>query len=124
MEYISIDGDDIGRKITSFYLSNNASALTQLSTNLKKSTQSISELLRQEGFTIVFCAADGVVAFVDSFYAEYDQLFHKINSNHTPPNINFSAGVGNSLSEAYVALTAAKCNGKNCLFNYNQLPTV
>ena len=35
--------------------------------------------------------------------------------------LTFSAGVGQSLREAYIALLAAKSNGKACLYNFSEM---
>ena len=119
MIYISIDGDDIGRKITSAYLNNDAYALSKLSRDLESSTKRIAEFLKGEGFEIIFCAADGVVG-VASENINSDNLFKRISAL-SPEGVTFSAGVGASLREAYVALLSAKSCGKNCLHNYSQL---
>ena len=119
MKYISIDGDDIGRKITSCYLSNRCSELSKLSRSLDSSTRAISNLLTDCGFDVIFCAADGVVASTNSEF-DYHQIFIKVNAL-APENITFSAGVGDSLREAYIALISAKSNGKNRLHHYHEL---
>ncbi len=119
MKYISIDGDDVGRKITSCYLSNNCSELKNLSKSLEETTREISNKLEKYGFDIIFCAADGVVAstHVD---VELEAIFIELQSL-APSGITFSAGVGSNLRESYVALTSAKCNGKNCMHEYSKL---
>lgn len=119
MKYISIDGDDIGRKITSYYLSNSCNNLKELSSSLKISTEKISSHLTSLGFTIIFCAADGVVAEIKT-KMDFKMLFHEI-SHLAPEGITFSAGVGSSLREAYIALMSAKSNGKGCLHEYAAL---
>jgi hypothetical protein len=116
MEYISIDGDDVGRKITSFYLSNNQDGLAELSLSLKSSTEKISAMLEKSGFNVVFCAADGVVASTE-LTVDIKSIFKKIQKL-APNGVTFSAGIGGSLRESYIALTSAKCNGKNCLHEY------
>lgn len=116
MKYISIDGDDVGRKITAFYLSNDTKGLAELSQSLRDSTEEISIKLQEHGFNIIFCAADGVVASTD-LEVDFKSIFYNIRAI-APKGMTFSAGVGESLRESYVALTSAKCNGKNCLHEY------
>ena len=116
MKYISIDGDDIGRKITSYYLSNSSKELRNLSLAMKASTENISRKLDALGFDIIFCAADGVVAATD-LEIDFNALFKDVG-NLAPEGVTFSAGVGENLKEAYVALISAKSNGKNCLHHY------
>ncbi|MCK9707711.1 mCpol domain-containing protein [Pseudomonas syringae] len=119
MKYISIDGDDIGSKITSCYLWNDESKLNLISKQIEESTLKIATLLESNGFHVIFRAADGVVART-STDCNFKELFIRINSS-TTYGITFSAGVGSSLREAYIALLNSKSNGKNQLSNFNTL---
>nr|WP_208623374.1 mCpol domain-containing protein [Proteus terrae] len=60
MIYVTIDGDDVGQKITSSYLSNDVKKLILINEYVNSTTSKISEILVYNGFTIIFCAADGV----------------------------------------------------------------
>lgn len=120
MIYISVDGDDVGRAITSLYLSNNSDGLRRLSISLQASTELVSKKLQQYNFEVIFCAADGVVAFKKESKVDFEQVFSEIQAL-APKNITFSAGIGGSLRESYIALTSAKCNGKNRLQHYTEL---
>ncbi len=119
MKYISIDGDDVGRKITSLYLSNNETGLSEISLALKLSTKEISRKLEKYGFGVIFCAADGVVASIDK-HVDMNCIFKEIQTL-APKGMTFSAGAGSSLRESYMALISAKCNGKNCLHEYSAI---
>jgi hypothetical protein len=116
--YLTIDGDDIGRKITACYIENNEEKLNELSTSLSAAVQRISDLLRTEGFKLIFSAADGVVGSSDDPQVDFSELYRKIQSL-APPGITFSAGVGKSLRDAYLALTYAKSSGKNSIVNFS-----
>jgi basic membrane lipoprotein Med (substrate-binding protein (PBP1-ABC) superfamily) len=116
VKYITIDGDDIGRKITASYLINDAAGLKKISYELESTTKKIANLLNENGFDVIFCAADGVAAS-----CEHDPDFFEIFSDiqqFSPDFISFSAGVGDSLKDAYIALLDAKSNGKNRLCSY------
>ncbi len=116
MKYITIDGDDVGRKITSFYLNNDEENLYQVSASLVNAADQIAQLLIDNGFEIVFCAADGVVGKSGNCF-DSARLFERIQG--LPSNtFTFSAGVGSSLKEAYIALLDAKSSGKNKLCDY------
>jgi len=119
LKYISIDGDDVGRKITSYYLSNDCDGLEELSRSIQASTKAISVKLQEHGFDIIFCAADGVVASTEK-YVDMKSIFSEIRKM-SPDGFTFSAGSGSSLRESYIALTSAKSNGKNCLHEYSTL---
>jgi len=116
VKYITIDGDDVGRKITANYLKNDVVGLVKLSHELETTTHRIAGLLRENGFDVIFCAADGVAASC-GHEPDFLEIFSKIQKI-SPDSINFSAGVGGSLKDAYVALLDAKSNGKNRLCNY------
>jgi len=122
LKYISIDGDDVGRKITSCYLSNNCNRLTELSQSLQAATKAISIKLQDHGFDIIFCAADGVVAST-TLHINFETIFSEIREL-SPIGITFSAGTGTSLRESYIALTSAKSNGKNCIHDYATLDDI
>lgn len=117
--YIAIDGDDVGRKITSSYLSNSEEKLAHISNKLNKTTREISNMLLSNGFEIIFQAADGVTAKTDND-ANLNIVFDKIKS-YSFDGITFSAGVGASLREAYVALLNSKSNGKNMISIYKDI---
>lgn len=119
MKYISIDGDDVGRKITACYLSNDRNGLAVLSLSLQASTKAISVRLEEYGFEVIFCAADGVVASTE-LDVDLKSIFSEIREI-SPDGVTFSAGSGASLRESYIALLSAKSNGKNCLHEYSEL---
>ncbi|HBC3912524.1 MULTISPECIES: mCpol domain-containing protein [Vibrio harveyi group] len=119
MKYISIDGDDVGRIITSYYLSNDEKKLESVSEQLEVMTVGIAELLSEKGFNIIFRAADGVVAKIEAD-CDFTELFNTIRSINSS-DITFSAGVGNSLRESYIALLSSKSNGKNKISIYSHI---
>lgn len=116
MNYITIDGDDIGQKITSAYLRNNVEELISVNNLVQDKTRQIAVYLKSQGFEIIFCAADGVAGTtkseIDAEYI-YSQI-QRISDNE----LSFSAGVGKSLREAYVALLSAKSSGKGQLQSF------
>lgn len=119
MKYISIDGDDVGRKITSCYLNNDEHKLNLISKQLGETTSEIANVLTRKGFDVLFNAADGVVATTKND-SDFDEIFRAINLCSTN-GITFSAGVGDSLREAYIALLNSKSNGKNQLSHFGAL---
>ncbi|MFE8601370.1 mCpol domain-containing protein [Archangium violaceum] len=112
--YLTIDGDDIGRKITACYIENDEEKLSELSSSLSAAVHQITNLLQAEGFKVIFSAADGVVGASADPKIDFLELHRRIQSL-APPGITFSAGVGRSLREAYLALTYAKSTGKNSI---------
>ncbi|UJA01797.1 mCpol domain-containing protein [Acinetobacter johnsonii] len=120
MIYITIDGDDIGQMITSSYLKNDLHELSKINRVVNEKTLLISKFLKEQGFNIIFCAADGVAGFIDQIAIDKVFIFDSIKSL-AEPELSFSAGIGSTLQEAYVALLSAKSNGKCCLHDFNYL---
>ena len=120
MIYITIDGDDIGQMITSSYLKNDLHELSRINRVVNEKTLSISKFLKEQGFNIIFCAADGVAGFIDQIAIDKVFIFDSIKSL-AEPELSFSAGIGTTLQEAYIALLSAKSNGKCCLHDFNCL---
>ncbi|MFV0336001.1 MAG: mCpol domain-containing protein [Tropicimonas sp.] len=111
MIYISIDGDDIGRRVVAQHLSNDAKGLSDFVALVHDKVVQIGQLLTVAGYTVIFCAADGVVAHKASVdMASTVELYSEIQAIGGK-DLTFSAGVGESLREAYVALLSAKSNG-------------
>ncbi|MBT1886625.1 mCpol domain-containing protein [Enterobacter mori] len=117
--YITIDGDDVGRKITASYIANDEEKLIQISNNINNATKKISSTLSKNGFEIIFQAADGVTAKIDIDIDLY-VIFNEIQLLASD-GITFSAGVGMNLREAYIALLNSKSNGKNMLSIYKNI---
>ncbi|ODA30145.1 hypothetical protein A8L45_20990 [Veronia pacifica] len=118
--YITIDGDDIGQMITSSYLKNDLNELSRINHIVNEKTILISEFLKDYGFNIIFCAADGVAAYAEIEKVDEVFIFNSIKSI-AYPQIHFSVGVGSTLREAYIALLSAKSSGKHCLHNFSAL---
>jgi hypothetical protein len=120
MKYVTIDGDDIGQRITSAYLQNDLSRLIEINEIVRNKTDSIASYLQSNGFVIIFCAADGVAAYTAKEDFDVISLFDEVRSI-AAGDISFSAGVGKDLREAYIALLSAKSSGKGCLHNFENL---
>lgn len=118
--FITIDGDDIGQRITQYYLENDARSLSELNQKMIYTTQKISKYLEQQGFSIIFCGADGVAGYVETIAISPDEIFTAISAIGKEC-ATFSAGVGCTLRESYVALMAAKSHGKAQIYNYKNL---
>lgn len=120
MKYITIDGDDVGQKITSSYLKNDLSQLSRINELVREKTRLIAEFLRSQGFTVIFCAADGVAGYGEYVEASDEFIAESIKSL-SGDELTFSIGVGRSLRDSYIALLSAKSNGKACLHNFENI---
>lgn len=120
MRFITIDGDDVGQIITSAYIRNDLKALEAINEVVNKKTNLIADFLRQQGFVVIFCAADGVAGYCESDIPDDEFIFDKIK-NIAGNELSFSAGIGKSLRESYTALLSAKSSGKACMHNFKSL---
>lgn len=118
--FITIDGDDIGQRITKYYLHNDAKALAELNQKMLETTQKISNYLEQLGFSIIFCGADGVAGHAEKKPAPEDEIFKAISALGKEC-ATFSVGTGDTLRESYIALMAAKSHGKAQIYSYPNL---
>ncbi|EIZ9877952.1 mCpol domain-containing protein, partial [Escherichia coli] len=57
MIYVTIDGDDVGQKISASYLFNNVDELIKINALVNVATLDISKVLAEYGFEIIFRAA-------------------------------------------------------------------
>lgn len=119
MLYVAIDGDDIGRKITSCYLKNDIKSLVEINNLVQSKVQGIAGILIKNGFSIIFCAADGVAGF-STKTKDVGEIFETIQK-FGAPELSFSAGVGSDLKEAYIALMFAKSTGKSKICTYDEI---
>lgn len=120
MIYITIDGDDIGQMIASSYLKNDLNELSRINRVVNEKTRLISGFLNSQGFSIIFCAADGVAGYSECETVNEIALFEEIKSI-AEPELHFSAGMGATLQESYIALLSAKSSGKCCLHKFSVL---
>lgn len=120
MKYITIDGDDVGQKIASAYFRNDESELTRVNDLVCSTTQAIADFLKAQGFTVMFCAADGVAGYCYDPAPDDEFLFKSI-SDLVRSELKFSVGIGRDLRESYIALLSAKSNGKGRLHNFEML---
>ena len=118
--FITIDGDDIGQRITKCYLSNDAKSLAELNQKMIETTHRIANYLEQLGFSIIFCGADGVAGHAQISPMPANEIFKEISALGKEC-ATFSAGTGDTLRESYVALMAAKSHGKAQIYSYENL---
>ena len=109
MQYVYIDGDDIGLKIEKSFMTNNEAELRVVNVEVDRAVSTISTQLKDRGFDIIFCGADGIICKKDKI--DIEALHSYISGLNF--SIRFSVGIGNTLREAFLALRYAKSNGKN-----------
>ncbi|ERH64294.1 hypothetical protein N172_03675 [Pantoea dispersa EGD-AAK13] len=112
MIYVTLDGDDVGQRISASYLFDNVDELIKINKLVNNATLEISKILERNGFDIIFRAADGVAGTIQNDSIDLDKIFENIQTMFGV-DITFSMGSGRTLKDSYVALITAKSNGKN-----------
>ena len=108
--YFIIDGDDIGNKIIRRFIENDETGLRTVIGDLVSILQDITHHLERLGCEVIYCAADGITGKGER---ESIELTANIIKEIGSPSYSFSMGVGDSIREAYLALSYAKSIGKN-----------
>lgn len=115
--YVYIDGDNIGMKIEQGFIGDNEGGLANLSSELQRITKQISCRLIELEHEIIFSAADGILS--KSVYI--DKVTIETVLNDLKSMFTFSAGIGDSLEECYIALRYAKSSGRDCVVTYMEI---
>lgn len=109
MNYIYIDGDNIGLKIEQSFLNNNERDLLEINSKVTNAVKHITSYLITCKYEIIFSGADGIISKGELMnFHNLLKIVRAIDSELT-----FSIGIGNSLKDSYVALRYAKSYGKN-----------
>ena len=108
MKYAYIDGDDIGLRIEKSILTNDEKTLRNINLEVSASIEMITTHLLKNDVEVIFSGADGIIC--KSPEIDITALHAMISSMNG--SISFSIGVGETLTECFLALRYAKANGK------------
>jgi GTP cyclohydrolase III len=108
MKYAYIDGDDIGLRIEKSILTNDEETLKNINLEVSASIEMITTYLLKSDVEVIFSGADGIIC--KSQEIDINALHAMISSMNR--SISFSVGVGETLTECFLALRYAKANGK------------
>lgn len=103
-----IDGDKVGGIIDAHFIRNDISALQVFSAKVASAMEEIREATIQSNGTIVFCAGDSIL-FQGDFADQWCKMVLEMFRDKT--GCTASMGVGNTATEAYLALKLAKADG-------------
>jgi hypothetical protein len=108
MKYAYIDGDDIGLRIEKSILTNDERTLQCINREVSASIEMITTHLLKSDVEVIFSGADGIIC--KSQEIDITALQAMISAMNG--SISFSVGVGETLTECFLALRFAKANGK------------
>src|SRR5262249_6091590 len=115
--YVAVDGDDVGRRVEKLITSGSEEAVRSFSAAVVARLGLLAEMVPQSGGRLVFCAGDSWLAWVprDTGLA----LCARAVSPHEV--VEFSGGIGPGMTEATLALSAAKARGRCCYVTWEDL---
>ncbi|MEV5579415.1 mCpol domain-containing protein [Streptomyces parvus] len=117
MPFTIIDGDDVGNKVESHLLSNNVSGFTESSKMITDFIDALADALSSVSTAkVVSVGGDSILVEIDQ--SAIGELVEVLNSLQRPGVFTFSAGVGPTLRESFIALRMAKSTGKQKVVLY------
>lgn len=107
--FLSIDGDRIGRILEQYILDENLEKLSEFSKNIKKDINDFINIIKENSGYIYMDGGDNLIASIEYFYI--NKIATYVKNKNKNNQYTFSVGVGQSVSDTYLALKYAKTNG-------------
>lgn len=112
--YIAADGDDVGRKIEFFIVTNQIELLSNFFHNFQSSMLWLGEKLSNEfNAQIIFNGGDSILVSLQADNISLSKLESLRIEFSSFSQATLSFGIGNNPRQAYFALKLAKASGKN-----------
>ncbi len=106
--YVTIDANDVGKRIEKFILGDNLKELSLFSERITSRVLLMKNRIIEGGGEIYMAGGDNIIALVKTEkLKELAEVVRRLNDEE----INFSIGVSEAIAEAYLALKYAKANG-------------
>ena len=110
--YIAIDGNNTGKHLEKYLLSNNVEKVRAFSNDLNSKVNYFKEaVLKSEG-EILMCGGDNILGIVK---AEAVPTLCRVIKDSPESEMSFSIGIGNSPRNSYLALKYAKALQKDII---------
>ena len=115
--YVAIDGDNIGRKIEYFIVTDQLQKLTSFSKSYHNAMQWLESTLKFKlNAEIVFVGGDSLLASFSENQILSIKDLESLKIEYTRMSeTTLSIGIGETLRHAYVALKLAKAKGRDCI---------
>lgn len=113
--FISIDGNNTGSIIQKYILSNELEKLNEFSSNLTTAIHCITKFIKKEKGIVYLTGGDNILAYIP--LSNLDNIIN-IVKDMEPEEITFSIGIGNSSTDAYLALKYAKVSKSQSVIKY------
>ena len=106
--YIIVESASASRLLAEHYRANDLEGLERLYRHLREDTRLIANSFRASGFTVLNCAGINVTAHSADPLATDDMLIDGVRSLTRAP-LDFRAGIGTTLAEAFNVLHHHRC---------------
>lgn len=110
-----IDGDKVGGVVDAYFIRNEISALGVFSTKVAEAMEEIRKAVIRDDGSVVFCAGDSIL-FQGNFEIQWCERILELFLTIT--GCTASMGVGDTATEAYLALKLAKADGGGKVIHY------
>ena len=107
-KYISIDANEIGKKLERYILNGNLSGLELFSNSLSVNVGIIKQRILDLGGHVYMAGGDNILAEIQ--YGKISEVVNLIDEMNQEESYRFSIGVGDTPANAYIAIKYAKVN--------------
>lgn len=110
-----IDGDKVGGVIDAYFIRNEVKALNAFSSRVASAVEEIRKAVIQGNGRVVFCAGDSIL-----FQGNFDNVWcvRILDLFQALTGCTASMGIGDTATEAYLALKLAKAGGGGKVISY------
>jgi len=116
--YVCFDGDDVGQKVGTAVLMDDANALRDISAKIEAATSAVKMWAQSHGGEMISSGGDEGAMIVPPGLEHHLEELQQIYSEATGATVTI--GYGLSLSQAGKALMAGKLSGKNQVLGYDE----
>ncbi|MFF4882642.1 mCpol domain-containing protein [Streptomyces nigra] len=111
MAFAIIDGDDVGNKVETHILANDITKFVESSRMINAALEGLAARMAElPGVSLVHTGGDSILIEVQD--GSVDLITQALNEAQSPGTLTFSAGVGSTLRQSFLALRMAKSSGK------------
>ncbi|NUP20852.1 MAG: mCpol domain-containing protein [Streptomyces sp.] len=119
MTFVIIDGDDVGNKVEKHILSNDVANFIELSRTINLTLERLAGRLAElPGVSLVHAGGDSIL--IEIADASVDLMSETLRKEQAPGALTFSAGVGSTLRQSFLALRMAKSSGKHRIVRFQE----
>lgn len=114
MYYISIDGNNIGKKLERYILKNDSVGLKAFSKDIKQEIYRLEDIILNKHGIIIMSGGDNIIAKIKKKDVLYIAKYLKKYNSKKEKLFEFSFSVGKDIISTYIGLKYAKSNHLKC----------